>query len=153
MSLSRNLDDENHCALPNGLVYAMLDDNLLVRRNLERIIKLHLKGDVKSFSRGDNMKDCQFFPHELFLREVDVAIFDENLDFGDTTLYGSMLASKARQLGFKGCAVLHSAHAALQPDNAVFDGFVEKTASRHILVTGLESAWASYHDRIKRNVN
>jgi hypothetical protein len=141
--------------IPAGLQYAVLDDNRLVRKNLERILTKHLKAHEISVYRGATLHEASFFPHEIVQVKVDVAIFDECLDYEDdsaVTLSGTKLADAARTLGFKGCAILHSAHAHLSDGNhEVFDGVIEKTSSKTSLLKGLELAWATYQQRLARS--
>ena len=169
LALNRELGllvmDGNSAVLPPNLTFAVLDDNLLVRRNLDRVIALHLKGSKSSFTRGATSQEALFFPHELVSLDVDIAVFDENLDYDDvvpifsssgmaaTTLKGSHLALVARQLGFKGCMILHSAHASANSccqSSHIFDGFIEKTASRHALIAGIEAAYLNHINRMTR---
>ena len=141
--------------LPTGLTFAILDDNALVRANLLRLVVQHLHADRKtSFATGQTLEEAIFFPHDIVAREVDVAIFDENLDYEPSPtnpqvpsrMTGSELVRVARQRGFTGCAILHSANGDLSMDydKAAFDGFVEKTSKRHEFIEGIARIWVRF---------
>lgn len=108
------------------------------------IVRLHLSADLeRSLVTGETYEQAVNFSKELIAKRVDIAIFDENLEYQlpdgtDRTLKGTTLATAAMEEGFQGCMVLHSANAALG-DNlaACFHGFIEKTSSRDQLVKKL----------------
>ena len=102
---------------------------------------------VDSFARGATKEECENFVMEIIQKGVDVAIFDENLEYHDGGLSGSLLGKKSRELGFKGCLILHSAQieeASIFLQDGVFDGFVEKTSSRKIFAQGVIQVWAKH---------
>jgi len=138
----------NEVTLPSNLRFAILDDNSLVRKNVERISKVHLNADAKSFSRGRSFEECLKFAEELVSSEVDIAIFDENLEFDDIHLSGSDIARLARQRGFTGCMVRHSAQTVVEPAGSLFDGYVEKTTSRQDFASGIAQAWMRHKERL-----
>jgi len=118
-------------SLPEGLVIAVLDDNQLVRKNVARICRSDLKGDeLKFLAIGDVVEDCERFINDIIAFQVDIALFDENLDYDEVHRSGTTLAQEARRRGFKGCALLHSAAAPGKDLDSAFDGHVEKTADR-----------------------
>jgi hypothetical protein len=136
--------------LPSNLCFAVLDDNSLVRKNVERISRVHLKSDPRSFSRGSHFEECLKFAEELVESEVDIAIFDENLEYGDVHLSGSDIARLARQRGFTGCMVRHSAQTIVPGSctDSCFDGYIEKTTSRQAFAEGITKAWAKHKERL-----
>jgi hypothetical protein len=143
-SSTASLQVEKELAVPpENLRYAILDDNSLVRRNIERIVRTHLKADKMSFSRGETLAECHQFLQQIVDEDVDIAIFDENLEFEhDKHLSGTELAIKARQIGFRGCIISHSARFLDEMTLAeAFDGFVEKTSSWKEFAKGVANAW------------
>lgn len=111
------------------------------------MFKHHLRADKdRSFVTGATMKEALFFPQELCLKDVDVAIFDENLDYGDEEMAkGTALAAQARQRGFKKCAILHSANVELGKTlDPAFNGFVEKTSSREAFIRNIARIYDEY---------
>jgi hypothetical protein len=132
--------------IPKGLCFAILDDNLLVRKNLERLVSAYLQSGVTSFVRGRCIAECAMFPQEVLDRNVDVAIYDQNLEFDSCGMQGIDLAKQARERGFRGCQILHSAQENLAHsiDASIFDGFVEKSASKSIVLAGITSAWHNH---------
>jgi FixJ family two-component response regulator len=138
--------------VPEGLSIAILDDNTLVRRNVERMCRVHLKASAL-FASGLTVQECHDFPEEIIERNVDISIVDENLDLDDgmTHISGTDLCRHARANGFKGCLILHSAQS---PTKALLDqcldGFVEKTADREAFCSGIAKAWKTYRKRIRR---
>ena len=70
------------------------------------------------------------------------------MEFEDGGFKGAELAKIARENGFVGCQILHSAQESLgntvDAADGIFDGFVEKTASRALLIAGIKRAWESH---------
>ena len=136
-------------SLPKSLKFAVLDDNLLVRRNVERTLRTFLYAHPESFVRGENLKECKNFIDEVLKAQVDVAIFDENLEFEEEIIRGSQMGKLARELGFKGCLILHSAQVEGSSSllfDGIFDGFIEKTASKKMLANGILLAWNKHKE-------
>lgn len=132
--------------LPTGLTFAVLDDSNLVRKSLMHMFKHHLKASPSSFATGATVEEATFFPHEICLKHVHIAIFDENLDYGyDRMIKGTTLAVQARQRGFDKCAILHSANVELGRNlDPAFNGFVEKTASREDFLRNIAKVWDDF---------
>jgi len=141
---------EEDVALPCNVSFAILDDNLLVRRNAERMVS----PSTLFLSRGRTREECMEFPQAIIEANVDIAIFDEHLDyFGlTTTIRGSHLAQRARELGFKGCIVLHSASSHVSSEMECIDGFVNKTTSRKEFMRGIHRAWMTHLERAKVSI-
>jgi len=156
-------DAEDIPPLPPSLLIAGLDDSLLVRKNMQHTFQRHLHASPDSFVRGATYQESLFFPHEIVLTKVDIAIFDENLNYyssnstssstaaaegetdDDKILKGTALVVKARKNGFRGCAILHSANLNLASNlNPAFDGFIEKTSSRERFTRELSRIWAAF---------
>jgi hypothetical protein len=131
--------------VPKHLVFAVLDDSNLVRKSLSHMFKRHLHASPLSFVRGETQEEASFFPHELEPRNVDIAIFDENLEYSSEMLNGSALATQARARGFTRCAILHSANLQLAKNlDPAFNGFVEKTLSRERFLSEVTRVWSEY---------
>jgi DNA-binding NarL/FixJ family response regulator len=129
------------------MVFAVLDDNALVRASLERMLRDTLFASARSFLAGQHPEDAQRFVSELIFNQVEVAIFDENLEYEDVTLAGHELGRLAREMGYEGCLVLHSAQVESSiPEEFLlpFDGYVSKTAHRKVFVAGIERAWRAH---------
>ncbi|KAH9249458.1 hypothetical protein BASA81_012820 [Batrachochytrium salamandrivorans] len=92
------------------LKFALVDDNLLIRKNVDRMLHRSLGVPLANlFTAGATMEECLCFPPNIIQYGADIAIFDQNIDFDSgETLKGSDLAFQAKQLGFKGCLILHS---------------------------------------------
>jgi len=145
--------------LPQGLVFAILDDNKLVRMNTLRLLRkdpIFCSGE--SFAFGADIEESSRFARLITETRVDVAIFDQNLDYvtaDGTTVreYGAEVARLAKEVyGFEGVMVLHSANEALADtfETGLFDGFIEKTASKQAFIAGLSAAWAAHSIDSKR---
>jgi len=133
--------------LPRNLAVAVLDDNSLVRKSMGIILRLHVIANMdRSVVLGATLDEALSFPQTIIDKKVDIAIFDENLEFADTgTLKGSILAARALKLGFKGCLILHSANTALAENlDPCFHGFVEKTSSKEYFLRCLAVAFQRY---------
>ena len=135
--------------LPQNLRFAIVDDNLLTRKNLERIVTIHLHANgQETFAMGATLEECMTFIENIVDQQTDIAIFDENLEFGAEGEYrsGTELGRMARRNGFNGCMILHSAQFPEELD-ASFDGFIEKTGSRRRIVEGILKAWQNFCHR------
>jgi len=138
---------------PRNLTLALVDDSVLVRKSLQQIFKKRIDSSQFSFVTGNSYEEALAFPSELINKQVDIAIFDENLEYDEAVLKGTSLAVLAREKGFHGCSILHSANAGLAASlNSAFDGFVEKTASYDVFIAGIQAAWIA-HERSKGKVN
>jgi hypothetical protein len=117
----------------------------LVRKTVESISRVHLLVSDHSFVRGLSETECREFVDEIITEKVDIAIFDENLDYERTSLSGTVLGERCRDLGFKGCMILHTANAHESDYRSdIFDGILPKTASRKLFIQGVEKAWNKY---------
>jgi hypothetical protein len=133
------------CSLPSGLVVAVLDDSKLVRSSLLHIFQKHAKSSPDSFVTGASAEEARFFPHQISLKHVDIAIFDENLDYNNENIKGTALAIMARKTGFRKCAILHSAnHNLAKTLDPAFNGFVEKTSSREYFLKEVAHVWEEF---------
>lgn len=133
--------------LPKRLSIAVLDDNALVRKSLQVILSVHLCASPCSFTSGSSLEEAKFFPLEVTNKQVDIAVFDENLEYStsEVTIKGSALAKQAYDNGFAGCMVLHSANADLGENLPnYFHGFVEKTSSKDVFISKLALAFENY---------
>ena len=150
-----------------GLKFAVLDDNLMIRTVMARILTNYLVepkkrsspffndqdiGKVKEnkaiFLKGANYFEGLSFPKFIIDNNVDIAIYDLHLEFminnKNFHLSGIELAKRARDLGFKGCQILHSADfPKLNLQDNVFNGFVEKSSSRDSFIREIVRAWKS----------
>lgn len=130
------------------LRFALIDDNVLIRKNFQRLLHQGLGVPLESlFAFGGTCEDSKRFPQWLAANQVDVAIFDQNLDFEDDEfLKGSELAREAKRLGFAGCLVLHSSDLELCEllESGVFHGGVEKSADSAKFVEGLVQVWKTH---------
>ncbi|KAH9261155.1 hypothetical protein BASA81_000859 [Batrachochytrium salamandrivorans] len=128
------------------LKFALVDDNLLIRRNFERLMQsqLGIPAD-RIMTMGETEEDCIKFLKRICQDQFDVAIFDQNLDY-DHDIKGNELAKQARAMGFKGCLILHSSDAQLAKflESGVFHGVVEKSVQACTFVDGLAVAWQGY---------
>ena len=130
-------------SLPSGLVFAILDDNALVRQNVERVCRSKLRADEqRSVFMGAKYEDCETFLHLIVDNRVDIAIIDENLEYDENRIHvsGTWIARRARQMGFQGYLLLHSANHPVDGLDPCLDAFVEKSASRQQLVTNIVNA-------------
>jgi len=142
---SSNLVAAPEPTLPKNLTIAVLDDSLLVRKSISHMIKHHLKASPQSFTTGGEPTEALLFPTEIGSKQVDIAIFDENLDYANQVIKGTSLAVLAREQGFAKCLILHSANADLINNlHPVFNGFVEKTSSKEIFLNGVQHAWDAF---------
>ncbi|KAH9256498.1 hypothetical protein BASA81_005413 [Batrachochytrium salamandrivorans] len=128
------------------LKFALVDDNLLIRKNFERLMQsqLGIPAD-RILTMGETEEDCTKFLKRISQEQFDVAIFDQNLDY-DNDIKGNELAKQAREMGFKGCLILHSSDAQLAKllESGVFHGAVEKSAKASTFIDGIATAWQSY---------
>jgi hypothetical protein len=142
----RSVSPSDIGSFPPNLCFAVLDDNSLVRKNTERLVSKYLKSRTSSFVRGVNFAECTRFPQEVMDQKVDIVIYDLNLEFEDGGIQGTRLAEQARERGFLGCQILYSADTEIliSLNDKVFDGLVEKTADRTILLAGIKRAWGNH---------
>ena len=148
---SKSIRFSKESPVPSGLVFAVLDDNNLVRMSVMRsLMAAPVSCNKTSFAWGSTSRECLDFAKELLDRNVDVAIFDQNLDYDDNNqdlrLKGTELAKMARKQGYKGAIVLHSANEYLLSihEAEAFDGFVAKTASKREFLEGVNRAWNAH---------
>lgn len=146
---------ESYLQALSGLRFALVDDNALIRRNFYRLLTQNLGVPPDNIlCVGETWQECKDFPTAICEGGVDIAIFDQNLDFDQTagdedgaSIRGSDLALRAKRLGFTGCMILHSSDAQQSsPDanNYVFHSTVEKTASPVKFATGVAKAWLQF---------
>lgn len=134
------------------LRFAIVDDNALIRKNVERIL-LHMlnipKGNILLF--GATFEEAQRFPQAICSQRVDIAIFDQNLDFDEHgSLLGSELVLEAKLCGFKGCCILHSSDSCLNDlmlTNTAFHGAVEKSANPIKFTNNVTRLWRDFNRR------
>jgi hypothetical protein len=140
---------ESRDLFPAGLTIAAIDDSLLVRKSLAHIFKKYLNASgTDSFISGSTRQEALFFSKDVVEHNVDIAIFDENLEFEGEVIRGTDLAADARRNGFTKCAILHSADQGLaQINNSIFDGFIEKTVSKQRFVEEIARVWNDYRRR------
>lgn len=107
--------------------------------------------------RGDTDAECRAFAQEIVDRNVDIAVFDQNLDIFNSNgeefeIKGSDIARKARELGYRGVAVLHTAdqYSSIFEENGLFDGYISKAASTHAFLEGLIRAWEN-HSKLQKS--
>jgi hypothetical protein len=159
-SVKRRKRSDDSFGIPPGLTYAVLDDTNLIRKNVMRTLRADpVHCSDASFARGDNHRECDNFALEIVAQQVDVAIFDQNLDVldsrgGEYSVKGSEIAKQARELGYRGAAVLHTADnfSNVAQEEGVFDGYVSKAASKRTFLEGLSQAWANHIKHGKRMV-
>jgi len=154
--LSASLDSRDSLSssgrnqLPQNLTVAAVDDSLLVRKSLQQIFKRHMNVSQESYVAGLTYEEALRFPSELGEKKVNIAIFDENLEYEEETLNGTLLGVLAREKRFTGCLILHSANTALSVGlDPSFDGFVEKTSSHDSFVAGVSLAWTKHLNSIR----
>jgi len=130
-------------SLPGGLTFAVLDDSILISRNVIRIVRKYLAANHQSFSLGATLCECRRFVEQVMTRQPDVIILDENLEYDDeSTISGSEIAVKIRELGYTGCLIRYSSQSEPplhKPE--VFDGLITKTSDRERFVTDVIQAW------------
>ncbi|KAH9258731.1 hypothetical protein BASA81_003233 [Batrachochytrium salamandrivorans] len=146
---SQLLLHQDRCRHLCRLRFAMVDDNALIRKNFERLMHRNLGVPLANlFIYGATLEETKLFPQRLMESSVDVAIFDQNLDFDEEFLKGSELASEAKRLGFTGCLVLHSSDIKIAELMAtgVFHGGVGKTADSAQFIDGL----VNVHNRFEQ---
>jgi hypothetical protein len=140
-------------AVPPNLTVAILDDNNLVRKStLRLVLQYTLANKETSFACGQTYQEALFFPHQITAQNVDIAIFDQILDYEgvEEDVSGTALAILARKRGFSGCMLLHSANAELSSSlSPVFDGYIEKTSKRAEFINTLAKHWNTY--QLKKN--
>jgi hypothetical protein len=142
-----NTESCSQLQLPSNLTVAAIDDSSLVRKSLTHLIVKHLHASQDAMLiTGATEMQAQQFPNDLIERNVDIAIFDENLDYDtERVIKGTDLAVQARELGFSKCCILHSANNSLANDlHSAFDGFVEKTSSKDRFVREVARIWHEY---------
>jgi len=155
----KNRTTESHSGtVPKNLIVAVLDDNSLVRMNVQRILHKDLEASPSSVVRGATYDECINFVNYLVDTQPDIAVFDENLDFDrEGSLSGTRIAKKARELGYEGCMVRHSSETlAVAQDGSrtakcdpLFDGTIEKTCQKSDFLLGICEAWRSYQGRLQ----
>jgi hypothetical protein len=126
----------------NRLTFAVLDDNKLIRVNVEHILKRSFPLSTIT-SSGETVQDCLVFPLEILCNQVDIALVDLNLDYEDALLKGNDVARQCLGLGFRGCLVLHTSDTCI-PDAEMFHGLVEKTADKTKFLRGVLGAWQAF---------
>lgn len=135
-------------AVLSKLKFALVDDNVLIRKNMDRMLHGSLGVPLANLlTVGATMDECLRFPPSVIAHGADIAIFDQNIDFDcGETLKGSDLAFQAKQLGFKGCLILHSSDVNLLQilSQGVFHGAIEKSANSAKLVQGIDEAWTRF---------
>ncbi|KAH9258730.1 hypothetical protein BASA81_003232 [Batrachochytrium salamandrivorans] len=145
---------ESYLHALSGLKFALVDDNALIRRNFYRLLTQNLGIPPDNIlCMGETLLECKHFPTTICEGGVDIAIFDQNLDFESiededgTSIRGSNLALRAKRLGFTGCMILHSSdaqHSSPDANNYIFHSTVEKTASPVKFATGVAKAWLQF---------
>ena len=69
------------------LKFALLDDTKLIRKNFENILQKTVKVPKENIlTSGSTLQECKFFALEICAKEVDIAIFDQNLEFSVTIM-------------------------------------------------------------------
>ena len=138
--------------LPPGLSFAVLDDNLLSRKFLERFIQRHFR-PRSVVLMGATADEASAFADHVVEQQPDVAVFDQMLEY-DEMMFGSDVAQDARKHGFKGCAVMYTANEqAIEQfvNKGVYDGgFSKSLASKSDLVArAFARAWRKYSQRMQ----
>jgi DNA-binding NarL/FixJ family response regulator len=128
------------------LSFAVLDDNALVRKNLERVLRRYTDRLVV---RGANLEETQAFPALILEHNIDIAILDLNLDFDeDGLVLGTNVARRAKALGFQGCMLLHSSGenlaAHMTEDGSAIHGVVAKTSETSRFLAGVMEGWEQF---------
>eukprot|EP00668_Euglena_longa_P010637 GGOE01012882.1.p1 GENE.GGOE01012882.1~~GGOE01012882.1.p1 ORF type:complete len:677 (-),score=154.84 GGOE01012882.1:1081-3111(-) len=90
-----------------GLRVFCIDDSAIARRVLSLNLVKHMQANVKTF--GEVESELEEFVKET-LRDADIAVLDQHLQYGDRLYYGTDLVVQLLQEGFAGLICLRSAN-------------------------------------------
>eukprot|EP00854_Cymbomonas_tetramitiformis_P014193 gene14193-16783_t len=102
--------------LPQGLVYAVIDDNALMRKALTHLVFAGLKGAKASIVRGGTKEEILSFQEAVLQMQppVDICIIDQNLDDPDGVhsriSLGTDIVKQLTMQHFNGLMVIRSAN-------------------------------------------
>ena len=134
-------------SVPEGVLVAVLDDNVLSRAVIWRFCEAILKCAPDSVAMGATAGEARGFASHLARAQPALAIVDCYLEFDNEPMQsGLAVAREARALGFRGCLVMYSANdeahtTSSAKDAAAVDGFVPKTLSMAKMKEGFGRAW------------
>jgi hypothetical protein len=117
---------------PSGLTFGVLDDSLLSRKALMKVILGHLDGSPRSVQMGMTAREVGLFIEHVVANEFDVVLLDHHLNYESGEVLGTDVAQTLRERGFRGKIVLHTADSHVEV-GAEVDAVMEKTLSRHVL--------------------
>ena len=94
--------------LPAGLRFHVIDDSAVARRLVvHQVMKMSAPASVTAFgAAADDV--LRFVPSTI--READIALIDQNLEYADKTYLGTDLVEQLVEQGFKGLLCIRSAN-------------------------------------------